>query len=239
MNMSDSDTPAYEVWDLWEDGAHEPALNMALDEALLLSVAERGRPLLRFYQWDRGAVTIGYVQLYAAAPADLEVVRRLTGGGVVFHDHDFTYSVVVPEGHWLSGLDRLKSYRWINRSLQHGLERCALSAALAAEDIPHHVDRQTMVCFQNPTRYDLLVAGRKVAGSAQRRTPDGILHQGSLHFGGPLPLPREHLAEALREGFRTTLNLGFEPFVPAAATLALAQQLAAAKYSSEAWNRRR
>jgi lipoate-protein ligase A len=238
-DMNAPDTPAHETWDLWQDRAHEPALNMALDEALLLTAAARARPLLRFYAWGCQAVTIGYVQRHAAAPAGFAVIRRLTGGGVVYHDHDFTYTVVVPEGHWLTGLDRLHSYRWINRSVQAGLERCRLRAELAADEIPHQVDRLTMVCFQNPTRYDVLLAGRKVAGSAQRRTRAGLLHQGSLHFGAPLPLPRPRLAEALIEGFRVTLNLDFEPFTPNAKTLALAQQLATEKYGSDAWNQRR
>ena len=237
--MNDTDSPVHEVWELWQDSAHDPALNMAIDEALLLTAAPGARPRLRFYAWDRLAVTIGYVQSHAAAPAGFAVVRRLTGGGVVYHDHDFTYTVVVPEGHWLTGLDRLHSYRWINRSVQAGLERCRLTAALAASEIPHQVDRLTMVCFQNPTRYDVLMDGRKIAGSAQRRTREGLLHQGSLHFGGPLPVPRAGLAEALVEGFRATLSLGFIPFTPDAATLALAHQLASEKYASETWNRRR
>ena len=67
--MSASATPVREIWDLWQDGVREPALNMALDEALLLTAAARQRPVLRFYGWDRPAVTIGYVQRHAAAPA--------------------------------------------------------------------------------------------------------------------------------------------------------------------------
>lgn len=237
--MNDSDTPASATWDFWQGGVCAPALNMALDEALLLTAASRARPLLRFYGWDRPAVTIGYVQRHDAAPPGFAVVRRPTGGGVVYHDHDFTYTVVVPEGHWLTGLDRLRSYRWINRSVQAGLERCRLQAALATAEIPHQVDRLTMVCFQNPTRYDVLMEGRKVAGSAQRRTREGILHQGSLHFGGPLPLPRDTLAAALLGGFRATLNLTFETFLPDAATIALAERLAREKYGTAEWNRRR
>jgi len=237
--MSASATPVREIWDLWQDGVREPALNMALDEALLLTAAARQRPVLRFYGWDRPAVTIGYVQRHAAAPAGFAVVRRLTGGGVVYHDHDFTYSVAAPAVHWLNGLDRLHSYRCINRSVRAGLERCALVAALAADEIPPHVDRQTMVCFAHPTRYDVLMAGRKIAGSAQRRTRDGLLHQGSLHFGGPLPRPRPALAEALVQGFRATLNLDFASYAADAAVLALARQLAAEKYAADVWTCRR
>jgi lipoate-protein ligase A len=233
------DSSPREAWDLWQDGSREPALNMALDDALLLTAARRGRPLLRFYGWDRPAVTLGYVQRYDAAPAGFAVVRRPTGGGVVYHDHDLTYAVVVPAGHWLTGLDRTHSYRGINASVQAGLAHCRLPASLAATEIPQQVDRMTMVCFQNPTRYDVLLAGRKVAGSAQRRTRDGLLHQGSLHFGGPLPLPRPELIEALLKGFVETLSLDLARFSPDLETLALARRLVAEKYGTEAWNRRR
>ncbi|MBN2449926.1 MAG: lipoate--protein ligase family protein [Lentisphaeria bacterium] len=232
-------SPAAETWDLWQDGAHRPERNMALDEALLLTARQRGRPLLRYYGWDRRAVSIGYVQHYDAAPAGYAVVRRPTGGGVVYHDHDFTYTVVLPAGHWLTGVDRVRSYGAINGAVQAGLERCRLEVRLATCEIPHGVDRLRMVCFQNPTRYDVLLAGRKVAGSAQRRTPDGILHQGSVHFGGPLPVAPARLAEALSASFREIMGLNLVPWTPAAGFLALAADLETRKYATDAWNRRR
>lgn len=195
--------------------------------------------MLRFYQWDRPSVSIGYVQQASAAPAGFSCVRRPTGGGVVFHDHDFTYSVVLPAGHWLTGLDRLQSYDWLNRSVQSGLKRLELPAALATQDIPHGVDRLTMVCFKNPTRYDILLSGQKVAGSAQRRTKTGILHQGSIHFGGPLPVSREALGEAVLAGFREILGIYFRTFDPPAELLETAAGLVTTRYATPAWNHRR
>ena len=237
--MHTADTPAPETWDFWDDSAHEPALNMAFDEALLATAAARERPLLRFYEWDRPAVTIGYVQRFDAAPTGFAVVRRPTGGGIVYHDVDFTYSVIIPPEHWLSGLDRTHSYRWINRAVQAGLHRCRMTAALADAEIAGTVDRLTMICFANPTRYDILMDGRKVAGSAQRRTRQGILHQGSLHFGGPLPMDRDILGRALTEGFRTTLHLTLQPFTADADLCRLAETMRTEKYAKPAWNRRR
>jgi lipoate-protein ligase A len=96
-----------------------------------------------------------------------------------------------------------------------------------------------MVCFSNPTKYDLLLGERKVAGSAQRRTRDGILHQGSLHFGGPLPVAREEMAEALASGFVETMRLRFSPFVPDELLLTFAAALAEEKYAATAWNCKR
>jgi lipoate-protein ligase A len=212
---------------------------MAADEALLETAAARGRPLLRLYGWETAAVTIGYPQPHAAAPAGWIAIRRPTGGGVVYHDHDVTYTVVVPAGHWLTGTDRLQSYAFINRAVLAGLERLAIAGSLAREDIPGHIDRRTMVCFTTPTRYDILAGDRKLAGSAQRRTRHGILHQGSIHFGGPAPLPREEIRAAVVDGFRRAAGARFEPFTPGPELLALAARLEAERYGTDAWNRRK
>ena len=176
MNLSVKSEP----WDFWHDGAHPPALNMALDEALLETAPGRGRPLLRFYRWDRPAVSIGYIQKFSAAPAaGYAIVRRPTGGGVVFHDHDFTYTVVIPSQHWLAGVDRMQSYAFINTAVQAGLAECRIPAALAETEIPHTVDRLTMVCFKTPTRYDVMDGARHSDGV------NFILRQ--THFGGDIP----------------------------------------------------
>lgn len=225
-----------ENWSYWQDGAHDPAWNMAADEALLHSAIARGRPLLRCYSWDRPAVSLGYVQKWEAAPAGFAFVRRPTGGGIVYHDCDFTYSIAFPMGHWLTGLDRIQSYDWINRSLQAGLEGLALPVELAQAEIPHTVERATMVCFTNPTRYDLLLNGRKIAGSAQRRTAEGLLHQGSLHFDGPLPFPRPQIAEALRNGLAKVMKVSLENFMPDDALLASIETFRHDKYATDAWN---
>lgn len=228
-----------EIWDFWQDQAHSPPFNMAADEVLLETAADRGRPLLRFYTWDRLAVSIGYIQRLDAAPAGYAAVRRPTGGGVVYHDHDFTYTVIFPDGHWLCGLDRLQSYDWLNRAVQAGLQKLNLQADLADSTIPHEVDRLNMICFNNPTRYDILLDGEKIAGSAQRRTRNGILHQGSLHFGGPLPLPRHALGEVLLQGFRKILQVTTQDYEPDANLLAQIDRRANEKYDTPEWNARR
>lgn len=229
-----------EIWDFWLDGSHPAPDNMALDEALLLTSAGRGRPLLRVYEWDRPAVTIGYVQTYDAAPKEgYTVIRRPTGGGVVFHDHDVTYSVIAPAGHWLAESGRMESYGTVNRAVQQGLQRLSLTPDLAQEEMPKSVDRSRMVCFRTPTRYDVLANGRKIAGSAQRRMREGLLHQGSIHFGGPLPFRREEIVDCLCCGFRKELKVHLGHYVPAADVLAKGTALVAERYGTDAWNRRR
>jgi lipoate-protein ligase A len=225
-----------EEWLLWCDGAHSPAFNMAADTVMLEEAPHCARPLLRFYSWDRPAVSIGYVQRYDAAPAGYAVVRRPTGGGVVYHDCDFTYSIAFPPGHWLGGLDRNASYDWLNRTLQNALARLGIAAELSQQQIPHAVDRAKMICFTNPTRYDLLLNGRKIAGSAQRRTANGVLHQGSLNFGTPLPVEREALITAFLAAAREVMHAHTTPFAPNAQFLAAIESCAQNRYDTVEWN---
>ena len=237
--MGTVDEIAREIWDFWADGLHSPAFNMAADEVLLEYACLRGRPLLRFYGWDCPAVSIGYVQALSAAPAGFAAVRRPTGGGVEYHDHAFTYTVAFPKGHWLTGLDRMSSYDWLNRSVQQALHSLNLPVDLADQEISSEVDRLSMICFTNPTRYDVLLGGRKVAGSAQRRSKDGILHQGSLHFGGPLPVSRETLGKAMLQGFKDAMKVQTEAFTPDADLLEAIEQRRQQKYATDQWNARR
>lgn len=228
-----------EVWDIWRDVAHSPAFNMAADEVLLETTGERMRPLLRFYSWDCKAVSIGYIQNASAVPEGYAFVRRPTGGGVVYHDYDFTYSIAFPPEHWLNSLDRNLSYDWINRSVQSALHALQCDAKLSDDVISHEVDRASMVCFTNPTKYDVLFDGRKIAGSAQRRTANGILHQGSLHFGGPLPYEREQLASALIQAFIDVMSVEFITFTPSDDLLSRCDARVAEKYGTDAWNFKR
>jgi len=231
--------PAPEKWHIWHDGANSPAFNMAADEAMLDTAAERGAPLLRFYSWNCRAVSIGYIQCASAVPEGFAFVRRPTGGGVVYHDFDFTYSIAFPSGHWLNALDRNLSYDWINRCVQKALLSLDCQARLSDDVISHDVDRASMVCFTNPTRYDVLLDGRKIAGSAQRRTAAGILHQGSIHFGGELPYPRETLANALQKAFEEIMSVSFMPFDAAGEFLALCDKKVKSKYGTDDWNFKR
>jgi len=229
-----------EPWDLWTDNCRSPGLNMGIDEALLQHAPDRNRPLLRFYGWDRPSVSIGYIQRCDAAPATgYTVVRRPTGGGVVFHDCDLTYTVVIPPGHWLTSTVREESYGWVNEALRVGLARENIDATLTGESIARGVSRERMVCFRHPTRYDLMLSDRKISGAAQRRRYGGILHQGSLQFAADLPVPRDRLELAVCAGFCQVLGACFETFNPDTGLLRAADRLAAERYESDAWNRRR
>ena len=179
---------------------------MAADELLLTRAPEfGGRVLVRLYRWDRPAVSLGSSQLYPGELAEkYAIVRRPTGGGVVYHDIDLTYTVVVPHGHPIAALDRMESYRIFHRALLAELSRTGVAAELAAEGTPH-VERATMRCFVSPSRFDVVApSGSKYAGAAQRRTRAGILHQGSILLaaaGGDWDQLAEELLRSLEKEF--------------------------------------
>ena len=230
-----------EIWDLWQDQTHTPFMNMAIDEALMLSANERGRPILRLYEWQEDAVSIGYTQKMDRVPKQRgTIVRRPTGGGIVFHKHHFTYTVVVPNSHWIvDGTKPVESYNWINRAVQAALKDLQMQSSLAEEEIPKSVDRAGMVCFVTPTKYDLLSGERKIAGSAQRRAKEGMLHQGSIEMEGIDILSAAALRKVLPSGFQEVLKCSFKSFIPSEELMNLAKDISANKYSTLEWNNKR
>ena len=166
-------------WYLVQSGLGDYAFNMALDEALLLAAPRLQRPVLRFYGWTEPAASFGYLQKYteiAQMTSLRPLVRRPTGGGLVPHDADWTYSLIFPPAHDWYSLSATDSYRRVHEWIRAAFARLDVATELAL------VCRKTLPgrCFQGHERFDLLYAGRKIAGAAQRRTRDGLLIQGSL-----------------------------------------------------------
>jgi lipoyl(octanoyl) transferase len=223
-------------WLLWLDGEHSPWLNMAIDELLLEKAQKNILPLLRIYNWNCPAVSIGYVQNYQAAPQQgYSIVRRMTGGGVVYHDQDLTYTLIIPPSHPICTMNRTESYRIVHRAVKHALEHFGIKVTLA-DDEPPPTDRATMQCFVTPTRYDVIGDGKKYAGSAQRRTRNGILHQGSITLTATNGQAKK-LQQQLVEGFEQEFNIKFTQYNVNNSLLEQANILATDKYSSEAWNK--
>ncbi len=150
---------------------------MAVDEWLLETV---GTPVLRVYGWQGEWCSIGYFGKLAEAHASFPggaCVRRWTGGGMVDHRTDWTYTLVVPRGEKLTELRGADSYRMIHAALADALCAEGLDARLSTGDEATGAS----LCFDNPVSHDLVdMEGRKVAGAGQRRTLHGLLHQGSV-----------------------------------------------------------
>ncbi len=204
------------------------AFNMALDEALLFH-AHGQRPLLRVYRWVRPAVSFGYFERWepvVAASPEREAIRRWTGGGVVLHGEDWTYSVIVPRSHPFARNRATESYRVLHALLAKAMEAEAGGLVLT----PEAAEKRSRACFENPAQYDLLRNGEKIAGAAQRRSRLGLLHQGSVQ-GVSLPCQ-------FAERFAAVLAVRIIPRAVTSQEWEAALQLEEAKYGTEAWNRR-
>lgn len=164
---------------LLNSGAGAPAFNMALDEALLEAMPRLGHPGLRFYGWTEPAATFGYFQKFVEVERGTllrPLIRRPTGGGIVPHDADWTYSLAFPAGHEWHALRAIDSYRRAHEWIQSAFAGLNVQTELAScckKSTPGQ-------CFVGHEKFDLLWQGRKIAGAAQRRTRDGLLIQGSV-----------------------------------------------------------
>jgi lipoyl(octanoyl) transferase len=208
------------------------ALNMAVDEALLLmgmpAAGDAVLPVLRRYRWQRQSVSLGYFSRYdgvAARYSGWDMVRRWTGGGLVEHAGDFTYSLILPAG--ISGsLSNDVIYRAVHAAIAGALRRFGVSVDQVSETDPVASD----ACFARAVVADLRLRGRKVAGAAIRRHRRGLLLQGSLQ--GVITPPG--LLEAFANGLAREVRWEEIPLPVVQA----AAQVAAAKYALRAWTER-
>ena len=154
------------------------AVNMAIDEALLETAKV---PSIRFYRWNSPALSFGYFGKFADvanyAPRR-DLVRRWTGGGIVFHGDDLTYSIVIPANDPAFSESSMLIYEKIHCALCSALlangERAELAPVAGVVDAGAAIIDHGYSCFANPVRADVMVNGRKVAGAAQRRTRAGL-----------------------------------------------------------------
>ena len=224
-------------WLLLNSGRCEAAFNMALDEALLENVSRLGKPVLRFYGWTEPAATFGYFQNIAGverATLLRPLIRRPTGGGIVPHDADWTYSAVFPPNHEWHSFKAEESYRRIHDWLRLAFAELQVETELAPcakKSVPGQ-------CFAGHEKFDLLWRGKKIAGVAQRRNRFGLLIQGSVQ-PPMLPLKLEDFERAMCAVARQNLNAVWANLAPDADLRRDAEALSSAKFSQAAYNRKR
>lgn len=181
-----------ETWNFINTGSQDLYYNMAMDEALLNFVS-RGEidPVIRFYTWNPATLSIGYFQRLQKE-IDIEkvnekgfgLVRRQTGGRGVLHDKELTYSVIVPESHPNMPSTITEAYRVISQGLLEGFKNLGFETYFAVPRSKEEREKlkqpRSSVCFDAPSWYELVVEGRKIAGSAQTRQKGVILQHGSI-----------------------------------------------------------
>ncbi|HSI67357.1 MAG TPA: biotin/lipoate A/B protein ligase family protein [Planococcus sp. (in: firmicutes)] len=165
---------------------------MALDEALLLWHNEGLiPPVIRFYQWSPAALSIGYFQkvdkeidLEAVRSQGLGFVRRPTGGRGVLHEHELTYSIIVSEDYPDMPESVTAAYRVLSEGLLQGFRNLGMQASFSVPDTDEKKENlkkpKSAVCFDTPSWYEMVVEGKKIAGSAQTRQKGVILQHGAI-----------------------------------------------------------
>ncbi|MDZ7345065.1 MAG: lipoate--protein ligase family protein [candidate division KSB1 bacterium] len=173
-------------WRFLDTGGQAGDYNMALDAAMT-----RGgfcvEPTLRVFHWQPSCISIGYhqkaeeIDLEKCQILGIEVVRRPTGGGAILHAQELTYSVIIPATHpWFQILP-LDLYRRLGEAIAAGLRRLGVDVSFAPGErlrVPGRPLRTA--CFASAGRNELLAAGKKIVGSAQRRFRQGTLQHGSV-----------------------------------------------------------
>lgn len=177
-------------WRLLYTPPADGATNMAIDEAIMLSVADgTSLPTLRFYTWSPPCLSLGYAQdpqevidLEACRTLGYTWVRRPTGGRAVLHIDELTYSITAPQSDPRMHGGILPSYKRISAGLIAGLRRLNI----LAEQVPHRPNHPSpsAACFEVPSYYEIAVDGRKLIGSAQTRRRGVVLQHGSLPLYG-------------------------------------------------------
>ena len=224
-------------WLLLPSGPQPAAHNMAVDEALLAAMPRLGQPVLRFYGWTEPAATFGYFQKYTEVSARTPLrplIRRPTGGGIVPHDADWTYSLAFPAGHGWHGLAAKASYERVHQWIQTAFARLAIPTELA----PCCLKTAPGACFEGYEKSDILWHGRKIAGAAQRRNQLGLLIQGSVQ-PPPVPLARPDWESAMLAAARETWQVDWEPFPISPEFNDPVAALIQEKYSQAAYNQKR
>jgi lipoate-protein ligase A len=210
---------------------------MALDEALLEAMPRLGKPVLRFYGWTEPAASFGYFQKFAdveRAALLRPLVRRPTGGGIVPHNADWTYSLAFPTNHDWYSLTAIESYRRMHQWIQAAFARLDIATELA----PGCRKASPGQCFAGYEKFDVLWRERKIAGAAQRRNKLGLLIQGSIQ-PPPVSITRADWERAMREVASDQFRAGWSEFTLDAALRERAANLTAQKYAREDFNRKR
>jgi lipoate-protein ligase A len=234
-------------------GALPGARNMALDEAL--SSGPSPEPTLRLYRWDPWTLSLGWFQrpreedLAPFLRARFGVTRRSTGGGAILHGDELTYSVVLPaEDPRIPG-PASASYDWLHAAVREALAAVGVEAEQRGGEADGGEGGDPFFCFARTAPIDLVAGGRKIAGSAQRRTRTAFLQHGSIPLSpngtapGATSVGTERgspadpaaLEDAMARGFARVLGAEAVESSPTPEEEARATALERGRYGDPAW----
>ncbi len=209
------------TWRFIDTGPLDGPANMAVDEALLACFdPSSAAPVLRLYGWNPPAFSLGRFQdagqvldLQKCRQAGIPVVRRITGGGVIYHAEELTYAIVCAPHQIPSAQSVKDSFRVLTAFLLAFYGKLGLAARYAVDCSPPgtRLGGRTPLCFAGRETYDILIEGRKIGGNAQRRLKNVIFQHGSIPLRNSLATAagfvREHPA-GLEEGTTSLAEQG-------------------------------
>ncbi|MBA3721838.1 MAG: hypothetical protein H0W88_05500 [Parachlamydiaceae bacterium] len=191
-------------WQIIESDQMAPQAIMQKDADLLNSLSFESQPILHLYEWNCKCLTYGhfidpakYLEMDKLRVHHLEMARRPTGGGIIFHLTDFAFSILLPINYPQISINTLDNYAYINRLVAKAIEplmNLSKPPELLSQIHPCTSSECNSFCMAQPTKYDIIIGNKKVGGAAQRRTKKGLLHQGSLSLAFP---PRALLQDIL------------------------------------------
>lgn len=179
-------SPVFRVID---DTQHGAAFNMAADLQLISLCEKTSAVFVRIYSWEKPSITLGLTEKpgatldFDAIKANgVEWIRRPTGGRSVLHDHDITYSCVFSTGIKEMGATLMETYGVISGCLMNGLRKFGIPCEAHDSPLDSSMSRTSLrlPCFLSPNRHEIMVGGRKLLGSAQKRTARAVLQHGSI-----------------------------------------------------------
>jgi lipoate-protein ligase A len=192
-------------WEILDTGTRSAEENMQIDAHLLEELKDEA--ILHFYDWKRTSATYGYfldpqefINMEAAKLRGLDLGRRSTGGGIVFHIWDMAFSVLVPSVAPIFSDNTLENYSFVNHAVLRAVKKFLnIPCTLTPDNAPLFDRSCGRFCMAQPTKYDLIYEGKKIAGAAQRKRKQGYLHQGTIALCMP---DEEYLQEILLPGSR-------------------------------------
>ena len=257
-------------WRLIPEERRVGSMNMALDEVAAETVSAGGPSTLRVYRWDPSTLSLGYhqpvrtVDLAFCEAEGIDVVRRPTGGGGIYHDvdGDISYSIVAPSASFPS--DLTECYHALLEPVFDAFDRLGISAGLADEPRPALFEPACYLRQVDPA-HDVVVGGRKISGNAQYRQRDAVIQHGSITYSrstdrhlatfadhGVSPAAFEDRVTSIREESGVERGLAVEAFEDSLAEwagaeagewspeeLSRAGDLSKTKFAVDGWTNRR
>ncbi|MCX5678419.1 MAG: lipoate--protein ligase family protein [Candidatus Omnitrophica bacterium] len=178
-------------WRIIDTGPMDPAANMAFDEAILQGYqCHSSPPTLRIYGWKNPGLSLGYSQdpeqeldIEFCRKVSMPFVRRITGGGIILHGNELTYSLVCSKSDLSIPAHVLSSYKIISSFLIAFYNALGIKARFACDVVKNEtLSEPSAICFAAKEKYDIVSGGRKIGGSAQKRTRGVIFQHGSIPF---------------------------------------------------------